>query len=125
TLETNGKTYTNVTVTVVTATDICFICDSGMGNAKLKDLSPELQQQFHFNAGAAAAREAHQARVNAQYLASQAPQWGTDLAAALNQARSQNMRVLLDFTGSNWSPWCMKLDQNVFFDLRICRLRAK
>jgi thioredoxin-related protein len=85
-----------------------------MGNAKLKDLSPELQQHFHYDATAAAAQEQQQAQANAQYLASQAPQWGTDLPAALNQASSDNKRVLMDFTGSDWCPWCIKLDKEVF-----------
>jgi thioredoxin-related protein len=114
TLEADGHIYTNVTVTTVTATDIYFTSDNGMGNAKLKNLSPELQARFHYNAGTAAAQENQQALANAQYLASQPPQWGTDLAAALNQARSENKLVLMDFTGSDWCPWCIKLDKDVF-----------
>jgi hypothetical protein len=38
--------YTNVTVTSVTATDIYFTHDKGMGNAKLKKLDPQLQSHF-------------------------------------------------------------------------------
>ncbi|MGH7943133.1 MAG: thioredoxin family protein [Limisphaerales bacterium] len=114
TLRANGQIYTNVTVTVVTATDIYFTYDGGMGNVKLKDLSPDLQQRFHFNAGGFAAHEKQQAMANAQYLASKPPQWGTDLPAALNQARLDSKLVLMDFTGSDWCPWCMKLDKDIF-----------
>lgn len=114
TLEADGHIYKNVTVTVVTATDIYFTFDGGMGNAKLKNLSPELQQHFHYNADTAAAQENQQAQANAQYLASRAPEWGTDFPAALNQAASDNKRVLMDFTGSDWCPWCIKLDKDVF-----------
>jgi protein disulfide-isomerase len=36
-------------------------------------------------------------------------QWGTDYAKALEQAGKQNKAVLLDFTGSDWCGWCMKM----------------
>jgi thiol-disulfide isomerase/thioredoxin len=41
--------YTNVTIWKVTDTDIYFNHSRGMGNAKLKDLSPELQSHFGYN----------------------------------------------------------------------------
>jgi protein disulfide-isomerase len=31
----------------------------------------------------------------------------------LNQARSENKMVLLDFTGSDWCGWCIKFDHDV------------
>lgn len=46
-LNVGNKTYSNVTITKVTATDIFFTSDQGMGNAKLKNLDPELQDHFH------------------------------------------------------------------------------
>jgi hypothetical protein len=55
-LKANGRVYVNVTVTSVTKTDISFFSASGVGNAKLKSLDPELQQHFHYSppvAGAA------------------------------------------------------------------------
>ncbi len=133
-LPAGNVTYTNVTVTDVTATDIYFTYPGGMGNAKLKDLSPALQQHFHYNETNAVAIEDSQAKANIQYHAlvvqqpavhapnesrqQEAPdaaqtdgQWGTDLPTALNQAQSQNKLVLMDFTGSDWCPWCIKLDQ--------------
>jgi thioredoxin-related protein len=35
------------------------------------------------------------------------------LPTALNQARSENKKVLLDFTGSDWCGWCKKFDRDV------------
>jgi protein disulfide-isomerase len=40
--------------------------------------------------------------------------WGTDYKKALEQAKSQNKLLLLDFTGSDWCGWCMKLEKEVF-----------
>jgi len=41
-------------------------------------------------------------------------QWLTDLPQAQAQARDENKLVLLDFTGSDWCGWCMKLDEDTF-----------
>jgi protein disulfide-isomerase len=43
-----------------------------------------------------------------------ADEWFTDYAKALLQAKAQNKPVLIDFTGSDWCGWCMKLDKEVF-----------
>ena len=48
-LKVGSQTYSNVTVTTVSATDIYFISSQGMGNAKLKDLDPALQKHFHYD----------------------------------------------------------------------------
>jgi len=40
---------------------------------------------------------------------SKAPGWMTDYAKALEQAKTENKAVLLDFTGSDWCGWCMKM----------------
>jgi protein disulfide-isomerase len=39
--------------------------------------------------------------------------WTTDLAKAQAQARKENKLVLLDFTGSDWCPWCIKFEKEV------------
>ena len=49
TLKVGEDTYKNVTVTRVTATDIYFSHASGIANAKLKNLEPELQKRFKFD----------------------------------------------------------------------------
>ncbi len=136
-LKAGSNIYSNVTVTTVTTTDIYFTHAGGMGNAKLKDLAPDLQKHFQYNPAKAGEVEQKQSAANAQYHlqvlrqpsprppadedatpsapAEQTPglSWGTDLPAALNQARSENKMVLLDFTGSDWCPWCIKFDRDV------------
>lgn len=56
-LPANGTVYSNITVTKITATDVFFIYTNGMGNAKLKTLTPEWQQHFHYDAAKSAAGE--------------------------------------------------------------------
>jgi protein disulfide-isomerase len=43
-----------------------------------------------------------------------AGQWLTDLPQAQAKAKAQNKMVLMDFEGSDWCPWCMKLKSEVF-----------
>jgi thiol-disulfide isomerase/thioredoxin len=138
-LKTGNEVYSNVTVLSFTATDVFFTYNNGhgMANAKLKDLSPELQRHFHYNVAGAQEAEKRQSEANTQYhaylishpsatppdmerpapppAAVHAPDvlWGTDLPGALRQAQSENRLVLLDFTGSDWCPWCIKFDQEV------------
>lgn len=45
-------------------------------------------------------------------LAQEAP-WLTDYAKAVEQAKAGNKAILLDFTGSDWCGWCMKIDKEV------------
>ena len=40
--------------------------------------------------------------------------WGDDYEKALAQAKAEKKMVVLDFTGSNWCGWCIKLDKEVF-----------
>ena len=123
--------YSNVTVTTVTPTDIYFTHSGGMGNAKLKQLSPELQKHFGYDAKQAGAVEQKQATANTQYhtqainTSSSQPvageslvqasglTWSLDFPQALARARAGNKMVLIDFTGSDWCPWCIKFDEDV------------
>lgn len=68
TLHVGSEIYSNVTVTTVTPTDIYFNHAKGMGNAKLKLLSPELQKQFRFDATNSAAIEKAQAEATTNFL---------------------------------------------------------
>ena len=43
-----------------------------------------------------------------------AAEWQTDYAKALAQARTENKRVLLDFTGSDWCGPCIQLRKTIF-----------
>src|SRR5208282_30373 len=96
-LKVGSETYSNVTVTEVTATDIYFISDKGLANAKLKDLDPALQKHFHYNPAAAAAVEKQQLG-NTQF---HIPAIGTnnhpsiaDLEAEMNDAISQVQQIV-------------------------------
>ncbi len=42
------------------------------------------------------------------------PGWLTDYKKALETARNEKKAVLLDFTGSDWCVWCIKLRKEVF-----------
>ena len=48
-LKVGSQTYSNVTVTTVSVTDIYFVSSQGMGNAKLKELDPAWQKHFHYD----------------------------------------------------------------------------
>lgn len=40
--------------------------------------------------------------------------WGDNYNEALATAAKENKKVLLDFTGSDWCGWCMKLKKETF-----------
>src|SRR6188768_1537543 len=40
--------------------------------------------------------------------------WLEDFEKAKAQAKAENKKILLDFTGSDWCGWCIKLDKEVF-----------
>ncbi|MEO7934490.1 MAG: thioredoxin family protein [Chthoniobacterales bacterium] len=40
--------------------------------------------------------------------------WDDDYDKGLAKAKSESKLVLLDFTGSDWCGWCIKLDKEVF-----------
>jgi thioredoxin-related protein len=42
------------------------------------------------------------------------PVWTTDLPAAQARAKAEKKAVLLNFTGSDWCGWCIKLRRDVF-----------
>lgn len=66
TLRVGSDTYSNVTVTKVTATNIFFISNQGLTNAALKNLDPAWQKHFHFDPAKATAEPKPKAG-NAQY----------------------------------------------------------
>lgn len=39
--------------------------------------------------------------------------WGTDFEAAKKQAAEQKKPILVDFSGSDWCGWCIKLEKEV------------
>lgn len=42
------------------------------------------------------------------------PTWLTDLPKAQAQAKADNKLVMINFTGSDWCPWCWKLRDEIF-----------
>ena len=40
--------------------------------------------------------------------------WLTDFTQAQEQAKQANKPILVDFTGSDWCGWCVKLDKDTF-----------
>ena len=40
--------------------------------------------------------------------------WETNMEVAKKRAKDENKPMLLDFTGSDWCGWCMKLKKEVF-----------
>lgn len=47
-------------------------------------------------------------------LPARASGWGDNYSAALAEAHTENKNILLDFTGSDWCPWCIRLKKDVF-----------
>ncbi len=41
-------------------------------------------------------------------------EWSHDFAKARTAAASENKDLLVDFTGSDWCSWCIKLNKEVF-----------
>ena len=40
--------------------------------------------------------------------------WETDFEKAKAKAKAENKHILIDFSGSDWCGWCVKLDKEVF-----------
>jgi len=135
TIEGGHDVYTNVTVTVITATSISFNHSRGIAVVKLKNLEPAMQQHFGYNPEMATQAELKQAQGNAQYratVATRAPAsiaaadsasvptrnagslvWQTGLPGALRRAKAESKCVLLLFDGSDWCPASAWVDRNI------------
>jgi protein disulfide-isomerase len=50
----------------------------------------------------------------ASHVSFAAAGWTDNYEKALAQAKAEKKLVLLDFTGSDWCGWCIKLDKEVF-----------
>jgi thioredoxin-related protein len=51
--------------------------------------------------------------------------WETDYAKALEKAKVENKRVLLDFTGSDWCAPCIELKKRAFSSAEFADYAAK
>ncbi|HWB58873.1 MAG TPA: thioredoxin family protein [Chthoniobacteraceae bacterium] len=47
----------------------------------------------------------------AQDAKPQEAKWLTNFKKAAEEAKAENKAILLDFTGSDWCEWCMKMDK--------------
>lgn len=47
-------------------------------------------------------------------VSAQTEEWTQDYSAALAEAKETGKPVLLNFSGSDWCKWCVKLDKEVF-----------
>jgi hypothetical protein len=92
TLKVGGVTYTNVTVTMVTATDIYYTYPGGMGNAKLDMLAPSFQAYFGYDPKTAGAAEKARQDSASQYLLQLAnvPSHAATNTASANSRASTN-----------------------------------
>ena len=41
-------------------------------------------------------------------------EWGTDWEAAKAQAKKENKPIFINFTGTDWCGWCIRLEKEVF-----------
>ena len=75
-------------------------------NMKVTLLAPTLALLTAVSLSAQDAKEAKKAEGESMWL--------TDFAAAKAQAKKQGVDILMDFTGSDWCGWCIKLREEVF-----------
>ena len=71
--------------------------------SRLSDDDKKFVEEAKAAAEAAAAEEAAKAH-----------KWETDFEAAKDRAKAEGKPMLIDFTGSDWCGWCVKLKKEVF-----------
>ena len=53
------------------------------------------------------------------------PAWFTSMAQAQDAARKDNKVIFVDFTGSDWCPWCVRLHDEVLSQAAFKEYAAK
>jgi protein disulfide-isomerase len=53
------------------------------------------------------------------------PSWSTDYKQSQQEARANHKLLVLNFTGSDWCGWCIKLDREVFSKPEFAEYAAK
>jgi protein disulfide-isomerase len=51
--------------------------------------------------------------------------WMTELPKAQAKAKAENKLIMLDFTGSDWCGWCIKLNKEVFSQPEFIQYASK
>lgn len=93
---------------------------AGLVNYKGKWVTPS-QQTVQQNAE----RAAQQAAKSKASKTVNSGGWYTDFKQASVLAKSQNRKLLINFTGSDWCGWCIKLDKEVFATAKFRDYAAK
>ena len=47
--------------------------------------------------------------------------WGEDFSAAKETAKKDGKLILLAFSGSDWCPWCVKMEKDIYSDKAFIR----
>jgi cytochrome c biogenesis protein CcmG, thiol:disulfide interchange protein DsbE len=87
-LKVGSVTYSNVTIIGANNTDLYFNHDQGIGNVKLRYVSPELQKRFSYDPAKAAEAEQQRAEADALYSSTLA----SNMAERALQARAAGAR---------------------------------
>src|SRR2546421_4710238 len=99
------RTYTNVTILGVNATDVYFTYDQGMSNVKLKYLDPAMQQHFHYDSEVSALMEKQQIEDEARYVAAMSAKVAADVAAQAEKAIQAAKKAAATYEGSLADPY--------------------
>jgi thiol-disulfide isomerase/thioredoxin len=99
------RTYTNVTVLGVNATDVYFTYDQGMANAKLKYLESDMQKHFGYDPEVSALVEQQQIEDEARYVAAMSAKVASDLAAQAEKAIQAAKKAAATYEGSLADPY--------------------
>jgi protein disulfide-isomerase len=51
--------------------------------------------------------------------------WGTNWKEAQKMSAKENKPILIDFSGSDWCSWCIKLDKDVFSKVSFKKFAKK
>jgi protein disulfide-isomerase len=103
----SGKEFKRCKITKVEPDGITVFYAKGIAKINFADLSDEYRTKYGYDQKKA---EEYTRMVNLGLPV----QWQTDFATASANARKSGLYMLLDFSGSDWCGWCMKLEAEVF-----------
>jgi protein disulfide-isomerase len=52
--------------------------------------------------------------LSVSFAQAQTKTWNQDMKKAMAESKSTGKPILIDFSGTDWCSWCMKLDKEVF-----------
>src|SRR5262245_19568133 len=92
-LKVGSQIYSNITVVGYNTTDLYFTQSKGIANVKLRNLAPELQKKFDYDAKAAADAEQQQIQDDTKYQGQLAAMIASQAAAAAQAATAAAKRA--------------------------------